>query len=79
MVKFCIMGNDHVQDIFCIQFWECLGKCLVYSQTCIKRSSLGQRKSGLLLFKKRKRFNTYDMTRKRFPFNTGDCLIEVNA
>jgi len=48
MVKFCIMGNDHVQDIFCIQFWECLGKCLVHSQTCIKRSSLRQRKSGLL-------------------------------
>ena len=32
---------------------------MIYSQTCIKRSPLGQR--------------------KRWPFDTGDCLIQVTA
>jgi hypothetical protein len=38
---------------------------------------LGHRKSGLI----RQRFNSYaiiyNRTRKRWSFNTGDCLIEV--
>ena len=60
-----------------IQFW-------LYCQTCMKRSSLGQRKSGLIRqVTSYKRFNSYeifnDRTRKRCPFNTGDCLIEVDA
>ena len=55
---------------------------LLYSQTCIKRSPLGQRKSGLIRqVTSLKRFNSYeifyDRTRKRWPFNAGDCLIEV--
>jgi hypothetical protein len=52
------------------------------SQTCIKRSPLGQRKSGLIRqVTSKKRFNSYeifyDRTRKRWPINTGDCLIEM--
>ena len=48
----------------------------------IKRSSLGQRKSGLIRqVTSLKRFNSYEIfynrIRKRWPFNTGDCLIEV--
>ena len=43
-----------------------------------KRSSLGQRKSDLL-----KRFNSYEIFQKRtkrmWPFNTDDCLIEVTT
>jgi hypothetical protein len=54
------------------------------SQTCIKRSPLGQRKIDLIRqVTSLKRFNAYDIfyhrTRKRWPFNTGDCLIEVTA
>ena len=53
-----------------------------YSPTCIKRSPLGQRKSGLISqVTSEKRFNSYkifyDRRRKKWPFNTGDCLIEV--
>ena len=33
--------------------------CYIYSQTCIKRSPLGQR--------------------KKWPFNTGDCLMVVTT
>jgi hypothetical protein len=48
-----------------------------YSQTCIKRSwPLGQKKTWPY-----KRFNSYkvfyDRAIKWWPFNTGDCLIEV--
>jgi hypothetical protein len=50
----------------------------MYSQTCIKRSPLGQRKSGLLRqVTSWKRFNSYeifyDRTRQRWP------LIKVTA
>jgi hypothetical protein len=45
---------------------------------------LGQRKSGLIRqVTSKKRLNSfeifYDRTRKRWPVNTGDCLIEVTA
>jgi hypothetical protein len=54
----------------------------IYSQTCIKRSPWGQIKSGLIRqLTSEKRFILYEIfygsTRKRWPFNTGDCLIEV--
>ena len=63
-------------------YWVC--HQYIYSQTCIKRSPLGQRKSGLIRqVTSLKRFNSYeifyDRTRKMGPFNTGDCLIEVTA
>jgi len=56
----------------------------IYSQTCIKRSPMGKRKSGLLRqVTSLKMFNSYEMfyegTRKKWPFNTGDCLIEVTT
>jgi len=40
----------------------------IYSQTCIKRSSLqqGKRINAYEIF--------YDRTRKKWPFNTGDFL-----
>ena len=47
---------------------------LIYSQTCIKRSPLGQRKNGLI-----RQVIFYDRTRKMWTFNAGDCLIEVTA
>ena len=52
---------------------------MVYSQTCIKRSPLGQRKNGLIRqVTSEKMFNSYeifyDRTRKREPFNTGDYM-----
>ena len=55
-----------------------------YSLTSIKRSPLGLRKRGhIRQVSSSKRFNSYeifyDRTRKRWPFNTGDCLIEVTA
>jgi len=55
-----------------------------YSQTCIKRSPLEQRKSGLIRqVTSSKRFNSYefiyDRTRKRWPLKAGDCLIEVTT
>jgi len=55
-----------------------------YSQTCIKRSPLVHRKSGLLRqLTSKKRFISYaifyDRTRKRWPFNAGDCLTEVTT
>jgi hypothetical protein len=45
---------------------------------------LWQRKSGLIKHvTSLKKFNWYEIsygrTRKMWPFNTGDCLIEVNA
>jgi hypothetical protein len=45
---------------------------------------LGQRISGLIRqVTSWKRFNSYEIfyekTRKRWPFNTGDCLIEVTS
>ena len=51
----------------------------LYSQTCNKRSPLGPRKSGFIRqVTSWKRFNSYkifyDRTRKRWPFNTGDCI-----
>jgi len=57
---------------------------LIYSQTCIKRSPLGQRKDGLIRqVTSEKRLNSYesfyDRIRKKRPFNTDDCLIEVTA
>ena len=56
--------------------------CYIYSQTCIKRSPLGQRNSGLIRqVTSLKRFNSYEICynrkRKKWPFNTGDCLIVV--
>ena len=52
------------------------------SKTCIKRSPVGWRKSGLLRHvTSYKRFNAYeifyDRTRKMWPFNTGNCLVEI--
>ena len=51
-----------------------------YSQTSIKRSSLGQRKSGLIRqVTSLMKFNSYaiffDMTKKWWPFDTDDCLM----
>ena len=51
---------------------------------CIKRSPLGERKSGLIRqVTSLKRLNSYEVlsgsTIKRCPFNTGDCLIEMTA
>ena len=56
----------------------------LYSQTCIKRTSLWQRNSGLIRqLTSLKGFNLYeifcDMTIKRWPFDTDDCLIEVTV
>ena len=56
----------------------------IYSQTCIKRSPLGQRKSDLIRqVTSYKRFNLYDIfydrTINMWLFNTGDCLIEVTV
>ena len=45
-----------------------------YSQTCIKRSPLGQRESGLISYE-----IYQDKTRKRWPFNTSDYLIMVTT
>jgi hypothetical protein len=55
-----------------------------YSQTCIKRSPLGHRKSDLIrqVTSKKRLYSYelfYDRTRKGWPFNTGDCLIEVTT
>jgi len=51
---------------------------LIYSKTCIKRSCLGRRKSGLIRqVTSGKRLNSYeifyDRIRKKWRFNTGDC------
>ena len=58
----------------------------IYSHTCIKRSwPLVQRHSGLIRqvtsFKKQVQFiwNVLWQDKKRWPFNTGDCLIEVTT
>ena len=64
--------------MMCFFWWS------VYCQTCIKRSPLGQRKSGLLRqLTSLKRFNLdeifYGGIRKRRPFNSGDCLIKVTT
>ena len=55
-----------------------------YSQTSNKRSSLGQRKSGLIRqVISLMMFNSYeiffDMTKKWWPFDTDDCLIEMTV
>jgi len=60
---------------------QIFSKC---SPTCIKTSPLEQRKTVFLRqVTSWKRFNSYgifcDKTRKRLPFDTGDCLIEVTA
>ena len=57
--------------------WICLECFINYSQTCMKRPPLGQRKSDLIRqVTSIKRLNSYeifyDRTRKRWPFNTGD-------
>ena len=57
---------------------------LIYSQTCIKRSPLGQRKSGLIRqVTSWKRFISheilYDRTNKRWPLNTGDCMVRFDC
>jgi len=57
---------------------------MIYSQTFIKKSPLGQRNSGLIRqVTSHNRYNLneifYDRSRKRWPFNTGDCLIEVTT
>ena len=49
----------------------------IYSQTCIKWSPVGQRQSGFICQVTYEIF--HDKTRKRWPFNTGDCLIEVTS
>jgi hypothetical protein len=50
----------------------------MYSQTCIKRSPVGQRKSGLIRQAiSYKRFNSYG--KKRSLSNTGDCLLKVTT
>ena len=66
--------------------WQILAKCwlLIYCQTCIERSPLGQRKCGLIRqVSSWKRFNSceifYDAIRKMWPFKTDDCLIEVTS
>jgi hypothetical protein len=55
-----------------------------YSQTSIKRSPLGQRKSDIIRqMSSYRRFNSYeifyDSTRKMWHFNTDDCLVEVTV
>ena len=55
-----------------------------HSQTCIKWSHLDQRKNVLIRqVTSLNRFRSYDLfnerTRKRRPFNTADCLIEMTA
>ena len=60
---------------------------LEYSQTCIKRSPLGQRKSGLLRqvtvpLKRGSIHIKFSMTGQEkgdLSIYTGDCLIEVEA
>ena len=52
------------------QFYKC-------SQTCFKRSLLGQR--NVALQDRWPLKNVYGRTRKGWPFNTGDCLIEVTT
>jgi hypothetical protein len=73
--------------------WDCRFKWIhlfdfcffsIYSQTCIKRSPLGQRKRGFIRqVTSWKRFNTYEMfydrTINRWPLNTGDCVIKVTT
>ena len=54
----------------------------VYSQTCIKRSPLRQKKVTFIRqVNTYNKFNSYEiffeMTRKRWSLNTGDCLIKV--
>jgi hypothetical protein len=75
----CIFVNYDRNDLQQLSVYK--GK---YSQTCIKRSPLGQRKSGLIRqVTSKKRLNSYEMfyarTRKGWPLNTGDCLIVVTA
>ena len=65
------LGAKCADGIFTDQF--------IYSQTCIKRPPLGHRKSGFIRqVTSWKRFNSYEIdygrTRKRWPFNTGDCM-----
>ena len=54
-----------------------------YSQTCIKRSSIGQRKSGHLPLKRGSIHMKFSMTGQGkydlFSLNTGGCLIEVTS
>ena len=61
-----------------------LGTRIQLVKTCIKRSPLEQRKNGLLRqLTSWKRLNSYeifyDRTRKRWPFNTGDCLASLTV
>ena len=65
-----------------IDFWSRRAKNkYINSQTCIKRSPLGQRKKWS--FKTGDFWNShatfYDGPIKMWPFKTGDCLIEVTA
>jgi hypothetical protein len=53
----------------------------ITSQTCIKRSVMGQIKSGILReVTSSKRINSneifYDRSRKRWPFKTGDRQLK---
>ena len=75
-----------INEILLVYTFEsvCFKTKMKYSQTCIKRSPLEQRKSGLIRqVTSSKRLNSYelfyDRTRKGWPFNTGDCLIELTT
>ena len=79
-------GNDcldAVHDKFDLSPGVVSNNNFAFSQACIKRSPLRQRKSVIIIqVTSKKRFNSYEMFNDRkwkmWPFNTGDCLIEVS-
>jgi hypothetical protein len=75
-----MLGEFYELKIKKLNTYNCI--FYLYSQTCIKRSPLGQRNGDLLRqVTSSKRINSneifYDRTRKRWPFNIGDCLIKM--
>jgi len=76
MNEIMIRGINIVNNA--INYTYCFTYIYVHSQTCIKRSSLGQRKSGLIRQvtpSKRSIYMKFYMTRKE----KGDLLIQVTA
>ena len=78
---FCLISNYKSKSSCSTQNED---NIYMYIQTWVKRSLLGQRKCGLIIHVTfQKRFNSYesfyDRANKMWPFNTGDCLIEVIA
>ena len=67
-----------------MKYWNRKFTTQSYTVKPVLRGTLGIKKNGLIRqVTSQKRFNAYaifhDRTRKKWPFNTVDCLIEVTA